>query len=83
MAWPETRSLISEPGGGLANAGRTDEASAARMAFSRSSTLREICLLRFSLRCGQSTCCGLFDEMSDGLRMGHVHGVAAFDLDNG
>jgi len=32
--------------------------------------------------CCQGTSCGLFDEMSDGLRLGHIHGVAAFDLDD-
>jgi len=30
----------------------------------------------------QGTCCGLFDEMSDGLRLRHIHGVAAFYLDD-
>jgi hypothetical protein len=30
----------------------------------------------------QGTRCGLFDEMSDGLRLRHIHGVAAFDLDD-
>src|SRR5260370_6144404 len=34
------------------------------------------------LRCYQGTRCGLFDEMSDGLRLRHIHGVAAFDLDD-
>jgi hypothetical protein len=53
------------------------------MTSNRSSTLRPIYLLRFSLRCRQGIRCGMFDEMSDGLRMRHVHGVTAFDLDNG
>ena len=34
------------------------------------------------LPCHQGTRCGLFDEMSDGLRLRHIHGVAAFDLDD-
>jgi hypothetical protein len=34
------------------------------------------------LPCHQGTHCGLFDEMSDGLRLRHIHGVAAFDLDD-
>ena len=34
------------------------------------------------LRCYRGTRCGLFDEMSDGLRLRHIHGVAAFDLDD-
>ena len=34
------------------------------------------------LHCLQGTCCGLFDEMSDGLRLRNIHGVAAFDLDD-
>ena len=36
----------------------------------------------FFLPCHQGTRCGLFDEMSDGLRLRHIHGVAAFDLDD-
>ena len=34
------------------------------------------------LPCQQGTRCGLFDEMSDGHRLRHIHGVAAFDLDD-
>ena len=35
-------------------------------------------------RCGFSACRqgGLFDEISNGLRLPHIHGVAAFDLDD-
>ena len=47
-----------------------------------------------SLLCGQCTRCGcffpcrqgtrggFFDEVSDGFRLRHIHGVAAFDLDD-
>jgi hypothetical protein len=34
------------------------------------------------LPCHQGTGCGLFDEASDGLRLRHIHSVAAFDLGN-
>ena len=34
------------------------------------------------LPCHQGARCGHFDEMSDGLRLRHIHGVAAFDLDD-
>lgn len=67
------------------------EASPVRPSSPRSPRLVESCDCR-SLLCGQYTrsglflyrrrgaCCGLFDQMSDGLRLRHVHGVAAFDL---
>jgi len=34
------------------------------------------------LPCQQGTLCGLFDELSDGPRLRHINGVAAFDLDD-
>ncbi len=36
----------------------------------------------FAIRCFQSTCCRLFDELSDRLWLRHIHGVAAFDFDD-
>jgi hypothetical protein len=32
--------------------------------------------------CHQGTPCGLFDEKGNGLRLRHIDGVAACDLDN-
>lgn len=66
-----------------------------RVAFSDSSAGREASSVRSApgsprvsesairlLFCDQGTCCGLFDEMSDGPRLRHIHSVAAFDFDD-
>ena len=36
----------------------------------------------FFFPCRQGAGGGFFDEVSDSLRLRHIHGVAAFDLDN-